>query len=167
MLRSSSSTFYKLTDSLTHWLTHSLPVLKNTTKEHTERRVTLETCYQSDEETWPDKQTLPEAQRTQGIDSLTWVISPAKKNTTCIGFNCIGQYVMQFALVPILAPGGATCISCKISHQMAPFALITNFPTRSSHLHCHSALECPIGSISWYWVGIFISQSRSLGIFPT
>ena len=27
-------------------------------------------------------QTLPEAQRTQGIDSLTWVISPAKKNAS-------------------------------------------------------------------------------------
>ena len=40
--------------SLTHSLTPSL--LKNTTKEHSERLVTLETCYQSDEETWPDKQ---------------------------------------------------------------------------------------------------------------
>ena len=42
--------------SLTHSLTDWLPVLKNTTKEHSERLVTLETCYQSDEETWPDKQ---------------------------------------------------------------------------------------------------------------
>ena len=25
------------------------------------------------------------AQRTQGIGSFTWVISPAKKNATCIG----------------------------------------------------------------------------------
>ena len=42
--------------SLTDSLTDSLPVLKDTTKEHSERLVTLETCYQSDEETWPDKQ---------------------------------------------------------------------------------------------------------------
>ena len=34
-----------------HALTHSLPVLKITTKEHSERLVTLETYDQSDEET--------------------------------------------------------------------------------------------------------------------
>ena len=39
---------HSLTHWLTHWLTHSLPLLKNTTKEHSERLVTLETCYQSD-----------------------------------------------------------------------------------------------------------------------
>ena len=38
--------------SLTESLSHSLPLLKNTTKEHSERLVTLE----SDDETWPDKQ---------------------------------------------------------------------------------------------------------------
>ena len=37
--------------SLTDSLTDSLPVLKNTIKEHSERLVTLETCDQSDEET--------------------------------------------------------------------------------------------------------------------
>ena len=39
-----------------HSLTDYKSLLKNTTKEHSERLVTLETCYQSDEETWPDKQ---------------------------------------------------------------------------------------------------------------
>ena len=34
-----------------HWLTDSLTLLKNTTKEHSERLVTLETCDQSDEKT--------------------------------------------------------------------------------------------------------------------
>ena len=41
--------------------------------------------------------TLPEAQRTQGIDALTWVISPANKNN-------------------------ATCIGSKFGHQVAPLA---------------------------------------------
>ena len=39
-----------------HSVTHSSTLLKNTTKEHSERLVTLETCNQSDEETWPDQQ---------------------------------------------------------------------------------------------------------------
>ena len=37
-----------------HSVTDWLPVLKNTTKVHSEGLVTLETCYQSEEETWPD-----------------------------------------------------------------------------------------------------------------
>ena len=54
--------------------------------------------------------TLPEAQRTQGIASLTWVISPAnKKNATCIG--------------------------SKFGHQVAPLASVTNSATRWRHLH--------------------------------
>ena len=40
--------------SLSHSVTQSLPLLKNTTKEHSERLVTLETCDQSDKETWPN-----------------------------------------------------------------------------------------------------------------
>ena len=42
--------------------------------------------YQHGYKPFLKKKTLPEAQRTQGIASLTWVISPAnKKNATCIG----------------------------------------------------------------------------------
>ena len=37
--------------SLTDSLTPSESLLKNTTTEHSERLVTLETCYQSDEKT--------------------------------------------------------------------------------------------------------------------
>ena len=37
-----------------------------------------------------------------GIDSLTWVISPAKYNATCIGSK-FGQHVMQLELVHSLA----------------------------------------------------------------
>ena len=41
----------------------------------------------------------------------------------------------------IWSPDGATCISLH-------------------HLHCLIALNCPLGIISQYWVGIFISQSH-------
>ena len=49
----------------------------------------------------------------------------------------------------IWSPGGATSNSCKL-------ALITSL----HHLHCLIALNCPLGIISQYWVGIFISQSH-------
>ena len=51
------------------------------------------------------------------------------------------------------SPGGATCNSCKL-------ALIT----RLHHLHCHIALNCPIGIISWYWVGILMLLIHCLGL---
>ena len=38
--------------------------------------------------------TLPEAHRIQGIDSLTWVISPAKYNATCISSKFDQLYVV-------------------------------------------------------------------------
>ena len=37
-------------------LTHSYTLLKNATIQHSERLVTLETCDESDEKTWPDQQ---------------------------------------------------------------------------------------------------------------
>ena len=41
----------------TDWLTHSLlHTFENTTIQHSERLVTLETCDESDEERWPDQQ---------------------------------------------------------------------------------------------------------------
>ena len=53
---------------------------------------------------------------------------------------------------------GATCISYKFDHQMAPLALVPNLATkwqnmlsRLSHLHCHIALDCPIAIITkWH-----------------
>ena len=88
---------------------------------------------------WPQRtssqgniKTLPEAQRTQGIDSLTWVISPAKYNATCIGSKFGQFYVVPLVLVQNLTTrwchqnwfqiwptGGAICISSKFDHQMA------------------------------------------------
>ena len=49
----------------------------------------------------------------------------------------------------IWSPGGATSISSKL-------ALITSL----HHLQCLIALNCPLGIISQYCVGIFISQSH-------
>ena len=43
-------------DLVTHSLTDYYTLLKNTTTQHSERLVNLETCDESDEETWPDQQ---------------------------------------------------------------------------------------------------------------
>ena len=43
-------------DNVTHSLTNSLPLLKNTTTEHSEILVNLVTCYQSGGETLPNQQ---------------------------------------------------------------------------------------------------------------
>ena len=42
--------------SLTHSLTNYNTLLKNSTIQHSERLVALETCDESNEETWPDQQ---------------------------------------------------------------------------------------------------------------
>ena len=42
--------------------------------------------------------------------------------------------------------------------QVAP--LFAKLATRLHNLRCHIAFDCPIGIISWYWVGIIISQSQ-------
>ena len=81
-------------------------------------------------------QTL-QLKRTQGIDSLTWVISQAKYNATCIGSKFDHQ-IAPLALVTNLTtrwrhlhwlqiwpPDGTTCISSKFVHQMAPLETIT------------------------------------------
>ena len=80
---------------------------------------------------WHKSKTLPEAQRTQGIDSLTWVISPAKYNATCIGSKFGQLYVVPLVLVQNLTTrwchqnwfqiwptDGAICISCIIVHNL-------------------------------------------------
>ena len=77
-----------------------------------------------------------------------------------------GHQMPQLALVPnwatrwlhlhyfqIWPPDGATCISYKFGYQMAPLALVPNLATSCrhlSHLHCHIALDCPIGIINQY-----------------
>ena len=91
------------------------------------------------------KKTLPEAQRTQGIDSSTKVIYPAKKNATCIRSKFVSLISAQnltnmwrhkhwFKSLPTCnaiwfqfwPPGGATCITYKFGHQMVPLVLVSN-----------------------------------------
>ena len=106
---------------------------------------------------WPNFEpicnTLPEAQRTQGIDFITWVNLSARivqiyfSGTTWIGCK-FGHQMLPLELVlnlvtrwrhlhsfQILSPDGATCISSKFGHQMAPLALVQHLVTRWCHLH--------------------------------
>ena len=117
------------------------------------------------------QKTLSEAQRTQGIASVTWIIFLTEINLK----------VASLVLVPSLAKmwcnlyyfqfwplGGANCIGWEFGLQMtllvpilvALLALVTSLATRWRLLQCHIALDYLIGSISWYWVGNFISQSH-------
>ena len=85
------------------------------------------------------KETLPEAQRTQGIESITWV-----NLSTRIVWNWFQSNFLNW--LQIWPPDGATCICCqfchrmhhlhidsKFDHQMAPIALLANLPTRWHH----------------------------------
>ena len=45
---------------------------------------------------------------------------------------------------------GTTCIGSKFGHHLAPFALFANLATSLHNLHCHIALDCPVGIISQY-----------------
>ena len=66
-------------------------------------------------------ETLPEAQRTQGIDSMTWTILLTELNSK--------------ALFPISATRW-----CYLHWlPMWPLALISILATRWGHLHCHIA----------------------------
>ena len=100
---------------------------------------------------WYGIKTLPEAQRTQAIESKTWVVSAATRCYKVVppdGVLCISWKFGHLHWLQIWPLGGTTCISCKVRHQVASLGLP------------HIALDCPIGIISWYWVGIFISQSH-------
>ena len=91
-------------------------------------------------------ETLPEAQRTQGIESITWV-----NLSTRIVWNWFQWNFLNW--LQIWPPDGATCIGCqfchrmhhlhidsKFDHQMAPLAfflcaLVPYLTTRWHHLH--------------------------------
>ena len=45
------------------------------------------------------------------------------------------------------SPSGTTCIGSTFGHQVAPLSLVLNLAPRLGHLHCHIALDCPIGII--------------------
>ena len=87
--------------------------------------------------------TLPEAQRTQGIEFITWVNFSARKVQ-----NCFQQHYLNW--LQIWSPDGATCISSKFGHQMAPHAQVPNLVT--SHQ-----------SIPW----VRCASGNVFNIFPT
>ena len=71
------------------------------------------------------EKTLPEAQRTQGIESLTWIIFltisnlyPLRDNSS-FRLNCLGPLYHHLNWLQIWPPDGATCIAYKFSHQVA------------------------------------------------
>jgi len=98
--------------------------------------------------------TLPEAQRTQGIESITWVNLSTRivwnlfqwnflnwlqiwppDCATCIGCQfCHRMQPLEYWF-QIWPPDAANCISCKFAHQMAPLALVPYLTTRWHHLH--------------------------------
>ena len=54
------------------------------------------------------------------------------------------------------APYAHICIYiCPHAH-----ALVANLATRWRHLSCQMANNCHIGLTSWYWIGVFISESQ-------
>ena len=72
--------------------------------------------------------TLPEAQRTQGIDSISWINLSARIVQDWFQWHCLNW-------LQIWSPYGATWISSKFGHQIAPVALVQNLVTRWCHLH--------------------------------
>ena len=108
------------------------------------------------------EETLPEAQRTQRIESITWV-----NLSTIIVWNWFQWNFLQIwppdgatcngcqfchwwttcTLIPIWPPDGANCISCKFAHQMALLSLVPYLTTRWHHLHWLQT--CPPDSTTW------------------
>ena len=76
---------------------------------------------------WGFEETLPEAQRTQGIDSISRVNLSAR-----IVQNWFQWHLNYFQ---IWSPDGATWISSKFDHQKAPLELVANLVTRWQHLY--------------------------------
>ena len=99
--------------------------------------------------------TLPEAQRTQSIESITWV-----NLSTRIVWNWFQWNFLNW--LQICPPDGATCIGCQFCHLHMIPNLTTRWrqlhkfhiwppklSTRLSHLHCQIALDCPIALLPY------------------
>ena len=72
------------------------------------------------------EKTLPEAQRTQSVESITWV-----NLSTRIVWNWFQWNFLKW--LQIWPPDGATCISSKFSHQRGPLALVPSWRSNSSY----------------------------------
>ena len=98
---------------------------------------------------------LPEAQRTQGIDFITWVNLSARivqidfSGTAWIGYKFSHHQMVPLALVPIQSPDGTAWISTKFGHQMAPLALVINLVTRGRCVHWSSGFVTGKATLSW------------------
>ena len=83
------------------------------------------------------KKTLPEAQRTQGIDSITWVNLSARILQNWFRqyyLNCLQVWPPDGApniLLQIWPLGRGTCISHKLGHDVTPNTSLT----KRHHLH--------------------------------
>ena len=78
---------------------------------------------------------------------MTGTTDPEIDSVTCISCKFDHQMApLAFALVANLAT--TTWIGLKFGHQVASLALFAKLATRLCNLHCHIALDCPIGIIS-------------------
>ena len=84
------------------------------------------------------------------------VANLATTDTTSIDYK-FDQLVAELASVTKLATRVSHLLQLKIveksgirlkGHQVVPLALLPNLSTRLNHLHCHIALDFPIGIIS-------------------
>ena len=111
--------------------------------------------------------TLPEAQRTQGIESITWV-----NLSTRIVWNWFQWNFLNW--LQIWPPDGATCIGCqfchrmhhlhidsKFDHQMAPIALVPYLTTKVVHQVESLTLPNCLG-LSW-WSNMELMQVAPSG----
>ena len=77
---------------------------------------------------------LPEAQRTQGIESLTWIIFLTISNVYPFYITQVLDSIAWVCLVHWVCCA-TTWIGCKFGHLIALFALITNLSTRWRYMH--------------------------------
>ena len=90
-----------------------------------------------------EPKTLPEAQRTQGVESITWVNLSTRivwnwfqwnflnwlQSWQLDGTTCIGSKIWP--------PDGPNCTSYKFYHQIVPFALVANLSIYIGYKFCH------------------------------
>ena len=86
-------------------------------------------------------QTLPEAQRTQSIESVTW----ADLSTKMISYFSLAKWFKlqtQYSFIWFqLDRDGNLCMSCKFGNQVVLLALIANLVTKRDLDNTHQKLK--------------------------
>ena len=95
-----------------------------------------------------ENKTLPEAQQTQGIDSVSWVISWVEMKRSCRDYSrcgvntldplCLWQcFFFNFHLhyFQFRPPGGVICISSNVGHRIALHALVKDLANSLGFLY--------------------------------